>query len=92
MTGSYAADAQGRMFITGHAGLGLRRVNADGSSNVISGIELGSDQRNLGSWAEPDGATVYQTNMSSHRLERITISGTSGTRTVLPFGLSSAEM
>ncbi|MEB3300196.1 MAG: NHL repeat-containing protein [Candidatus Sericytochromatia bacterium] len=86
--GAYAADAQGRFYILSHSGLRLVRVGADGAGQAFGGVS--NAFRTWGMWAEPDGSALYQSVYSHHRVERYFPA--TGTREILPFGLSAAEM
>lgn len=87
-TGAFSSDSLGNFYISRYNGLDVTVVDAAGSSRAISGRS--SDHTTYGAWVEPDGTSLYQSVQSHHRVEQINV-GT-GARTILPYGLSSAEM
>lgn len=92
MTGAFCYDNNGNFYISSRNGLTVQRVDATGNVVTLANSGVDGSHTTYGAWAEPDGSAVYQTNEAFHRIERVNISGTTGTRTVLPYGLSSAEM
>lgn len=87
-TGAFAFDSQGNFFATKYSGMEILVVDSAGNYRWLAGRS--SDHSTYGAWAEPDGSQLYQTVISHHRVERVRVSD--GQRTILPFGLSAAEM
>lgn len=92
MTGAFSYDTLGNFYISSYNGLTVQRVDSTGAATTIGNSGVGASHTTYGSWVEPDGSALYQTNQAFHRIERLDITGANGTRTVLPYGLSSAEM
>ncbi len=87
-TGAFAYDNQGNFFASKYSGLEIVVVDAAGNYRWLGGRS--SDHSTYGSWVEADGTQLYQTVQSHHRVERVRVSD--GARTILPYGLSAAEM
>jgi hypothetical protein len=82
-------DGVGNFYAARYNNGDLFQVSANGNlTSRSSGYS--PDYTSYGLWAESDGSALYQTIQSYHRVERITLPA--GTRTVLPYGLSAAEM
>lgn len=92
MTGAFCNDTAGNFYISSRNGLTVQKVDSTGAATTIANSAVGNEHTTYGAWAEPDGSAVYQTNQALHRIEQLSITGTNGNRSVLPFGLSSAEM
>jgi sugar lactone lactonase YvrE len=88
-TGSLTADSNGKVYVTRLNRAEVLVIDASGNSAWLPGGQP-SNFMSYGSWVEPDGSQLYQTIQSHHRVERVDTSN--GNRTVLPYGLSSAEM
>lgn len=88
-SGALAADTLGNEYFAIYQGAGISKIDANGNLSTVIG-NGGADQTSFGLWADPTGASVYETINSYHRVDQINVS--TGVRTTLPYGLSSAEL
>lgn len=91
--GPFAGDGLGNMYVGVYETANIGQIDSTGVFHWVANTgNYGINYKSVGLWAEPDGSALYQSMMSHHRVEKITISGTTGTRSILNFGLSAAEM
>ncbi len=94
-TGAFASDPSGNEYISNYDGMGVQVVDASGNVRSVP------DTHNENGWAPGYDVTVgsyfdtatnllYQTDESVHEVQ--TLNTTTGAWTVLPFGLSGADM
>jgi len=88
-TGAFAADTRGNFYVSRRDNLEIMVIDAAGGYRWLPGGR-GSEYKTYGSWVETDGTQLFQTVQSHHRVERVDTA--TGARTVLPYGLSAAEL
>ncbi len=88
-TGAFAADPSGNMYLSSYYGMQVKWIDPDGNiTDTIPGRT--ADYVTKGSFYDPGTSLLYQTVQSYHRVE--TLDPVSKIRTVLPYGLSAADM